>query len=150
LFHIITQNDVILSHERAKDSRLLALAAQRDSSSMKCLAVVTMFFLPGTFVSTLFAMPLFDWQEPNGPNLGIWQNRAIWGPRLMAFATVTIPLMLFTFAVWGLWIFMQGLQGRRQRLEAEAHLSGTLKYTELMRLGEVRMSSSSASILRDG
>ncbi|KEF56270.1 uncharacterized protein A1O9_07851 [Exophiala aquamarina CBS 119918] len=146
LFHIIAQNDVVLSHEISKDSRLLALAAQRDSSSMKCLAVVAMFFLPGTFVSSLFAMPLFDWQEPN---LEIWQSRAIWGPRLMTFATVTIPLMLLTFAVWGFWIFKQGMQRRRQRKEADVHLRGTLKHTELMRLGELRMSSSSSSILLD-
>ena len=32
---------------------------------MKCIAVVTMFFLPGTFVSSLLSMPLFDFEARN-------------------------------------------------------------------------------------
>ena len=42
------------------------LESRRDSSSMKTRAVVTMVFLPGTFIATFFAMPLFDWQASNG------------------------------------------------------------------------------------
>ena len=51
LQHLIQQNDTLISQSVAQDSRVLAMASQRDSSSMKTLAVVTMFFLPGTFVA---------------------------------------------------------------------------------------------------
>jgi hypothetical protein len=97
-----------------------------------------MFFLPGTFVSSLFSMPLFDWEEGSS---GFWYTRAVWGPRLGAFAAVTIPLMLLTFSIWGMRLFMRGLQSRRQRQEAEAQLKRGLEVTELMKLGERRLST---------
>jgi hypothetical protein len=42
-----------------KLNQLIANASKRDSSAMKALAVVTMVFLPGTFVavSTIFVFP---------------------------------------------------------------------------------------------
>lgn len=43
----------------AKASREIAVESKRDSSSMKTIAAVTMFFLPGTFVASLFATLMF-------------------------------------------------------------------------------------------
>ncbi|KAK6834503.1 hypothetical protein PG987_009197 [Apiospora arundinis] len=40
----------------------ISKAAQRDSSHMRSIAVLTMAFLPGTFVATVFSMNFFDWQ----------------------------------------------------------------------------------------
>jgi hypothetical protein len=33
---------------------------------MKAIAAVTMFFLPGTFVASLFSMPIFRWNSDSG------------------------------------------------------------------------------------
>ena len=51
VFTLTTQRDQEISIEIARDSKTLAQQATRDSTSMKAIAAVTMFFLPGTFVS---------------------------------------------------------------------------------------------------
>jgi Mg2+ and Co2+ transporter CorA len=58
---MITQRDGSLNIALARDSRTLAAASKRDSSSMKTLAAMTALFLPGTFVASFFAMPVFNW-----------------------------------------------------------------------------------------
>jgi hypothetical protein len=55
LFNLISKKDRNLSIEIAKDSKTLAVESKRDSSSMKTLAVVTMVFLPRTFVAVSLA-----------------------------------------------------------------------------------------------
>ncbi|KAL9622121.1 MAG: hypothetical protein Q9160_003464 [Pyrenula sp. 1 TL-2023] len=138
LFHLIAQNDNVVGHEIASDSRLLALAAQRDSLSVKSLAVVTMVFLPGTFVSSLFSIPLFDFDATSPGNI---YRQSFWGPRLLVYAIVTVPLMMLTFAVCGLWLYYQSFQRRKQRYGAQTQLSRGLKVTELDALAKRRMST---------
>ena len=45
------QRDNKLNIEVARDSKSIAAESKRDSSSMKTIAVLTIVFLPGTFVS---------------------------------------------------------------------------------------------------
>ena len=51
LFNITAQRDQNLSIKIARDSHSLAKASIRDATSMKAIAAVTIFFLPGTFVA---------------------------------------------------------------------------------------------------
>ncbi|ROT34868.1 hypothetical protein SODALDRAFT_329068 [Sodiomyces alkalinus F11] len=54
------QSSVIFSmmtHEDATLNTELAAAARKDSSAMKSIAMMTMFFLPGTFFAAVFSMP---------------------------------------------------------------------------------------------
>ena len=111
---------------------------------MKCLSVVTMFFLPGTFVSSLFSMPLFDW---GGSDPSTMYSKVVWGPRLSVYLAVTAPLMLLTFGVWGLWLFAQGIQSRKRRDEAHAQLNRGLKVPEVGVLARRRESTLS---IQDG
>ncbi|KAL4757464.1 uncharacterized protein BDW70DRAFT_153304 [Aspergillus foveolatus] len=60
LFNLITQNDSLLSTSIAQDSREIAAASKRDSSSMKIIAFLTTFFLPATFVAVC---PTASWAE---------------------------------------------------------------------------------------
>ena len=53
LFNLITREDASVNIRIAEDSRLLARASKRDSVAMKTMSVVTMAFLPGTFVAAL-------------------------------------------------------------------------------------------------
>ena len=53
LFNLIARGDAAVNIRIAEDSRLLARASKRDSVAMKTMAVVTMAFLPGTFVAAL-------------------------------------------------------------------------------------------------
>lgn len=79
----------------AEDSRTLASASKEDSTAMKTLAALTVVFLPGTFVASLFAMPLFEW---NAADDGMVVSKRLW-----VYWAVTVPLTCLTIVVWVLW-----------------------------------------------
>jgi hypothetical protein len=116
LFNIIAQNDSKVSIEIAvasralavenkKDqrisiaiaraSRAIAVESKRDSSSMKTIAAVTMLFLPGTFVASLFATPMFQWSTTTGLQV----QSHIW-----IYWATAIPLTLVTIGFWWVWL----------------------------------------------
>ncbi|OTA08541.1 hypothetical protein A9Z42_0002420 [Trichoderma parareesei] len=98
LFNLIAQSDNLINVGLAKDSKEMAVASKQDSSAMKIIALLTTFFLPGTFIATFFAMPLFDW---SAPTLSRVTNQHFW-----VYWAVTGPLTLTTMAgvmVWALW-----------------------------------------------
>lgn len=105
IFNLIAQHDQNLNIAIARDSRTLAVESKRDSSSMKTIAAVTMFFLPGTFIASLFAMPLLKWDAPDGQ---VINGRFRW------YWAVTIPLTFFTMATWLVWYM---IKVKRQHLE---------------------------------
>lgn len=51
VLNLISQRDTGMNIKLAKNSNKIAMEARRDSTSMMAIAVVTMFFLPGTFTS---------------------------------------------------------------------------------------------------
>ncbi|KDR74750.1 hypothetical protein GALMADRAFT_280149 [Galerina marginata CBS 339.88] len=73
----------------------IAFASQEDSSSMITMAAVTMFFLPGTFVSAIFSMAFFSSSGEQG-KLGV-------APLWWLFPAITIPLTILVFLVWIFW-----------------------------------------------
>ena len=73
----------------AEDSRTIALAAKKDSASMKTLAVVGIVLLPGTFISSLFSMSMFDWQSEKYISDKFW-----------IYWAITIPLTIITVGLW--------------------------------------------------
>lgn len=95
------------------------MASQRDSSSMKVVAVVTMCFLPGTFVASIFSIPLFDWDADD--HKAIYRHD-FWLPRFIVYLGVTVPLMALTFAVWAFWIFMQSVKERKRAAAVRVQL----------------------------
>jgi hypothetical protein len=46
--------------EMAVDSRYIAILTRKDSTDMRIIAVVTLLFLPGTFMATLFSATFFN------------------------------------------------------------------------------------------
>ncbi|TEB29692.1 hypothetical protein FA13DRAFT_622827 [Coprinellus micaceus] len=76
----------------------IATETQRDSSSMTTMAVVTMAFLPGTFVSALFSMFFFETSTlPNG------RTSVSVGDSWWLFPVITISLTTSVFAIWHIW-----------------------------------------------
>ncbi|KAF2273218.1 uncharacterized protein EI97DRAFT_164519 [Westerdykella ornata] len=68
IYSLIAQKDNRLniaaasaSYQIASDSRRIAILTRKDSTDMRIIAAVTLVFLPGTFVATVFSMGLFDW-----------------------------------------------------------------------------------------
>ena len=72
---------------------------------MKTLAVVTMFFLPGSFISGLFSTPTFDWDSvdlTNRDSIGVALT-----PQFRLYCAITVPLTLVTFILYFLWLWFQ-------------------------------------------
>ncbi|KAJ4860426.1 hypothetical protein T069G_05414 [Trichoderma breve] len=119
LFNLIAQADSLINVSLAQDSREMAVSSKQDSSAMKIIALLTTFFLPGTFIASFFAMPLFNWSEPSLHQVA---NSHFW-----VYWAVTGPLTLLTMAgviAWAVWNSrrIQLLQSRaRESVVGEAN-----------------------------
>ncbi|KAF2094443.1 hypothetical protein NA57DRAFT_80251 [Rhizodiscina lignyota] len=100
MFELDVLNSIVAQMESQLSARLAA-SAGRDSTSMKILAVITAFFLPATFVATLFSMSMFDWQwsdnSDDNSEPGVVSNR-FW-----IYWATAIPLTTLTLIGWGTW-----------------------------------------------
>ena len=105
LFHLANQAEMRISKDMQKRSQELqeisektqkstaevAKQTARDSTSMIVIATLTLFFLPGTFVSSILSTTFFSYSD-NGPQVS---------HRGWILAPVIVP---FTFLVFGLWL----------------------------------------------
>ncbi|KAL2859555.1 hypothetical protein BJX68DRAFT_226448 [Aspergillus pseudodeflectus] len=88
------QNEINLAFNLVSQS--FGRDARTDSNMMKTVAVVSMVYLPGTFVSGLFGTNFFSFQA-DPPNTWITSDK-FW-----IYWLVTIPLTLLTVLVWAVW-----------------------------------------------
>lgn len=72
--------------------------SSKHDSSLKTLAVVTIKFLPGSFVAAVFSMPVFNWASEKTEN--------IVNPHFSIYWAVTVPLTLITFIFYGVWLLI--------------------------------------------
>ncbi|KAF4976978.1 hypothetical protein FZEAL_6427 [Fusarium zealandicum] len=92
LVNLITEHDSLNNFD-------IAISSHRDASSMKTLAFVTMFFLPGSFISALFSTDLFDWDSVKPGSIGVPST-----PQFGLYWVITVPLTLITFILYFLWL----------------------------------------------
>ncbi|KAI0534386.1 hypothetical protein GGR58DRAFT_482964 [Xylaria digitata] len=83
-FNTVAQHD-------ARTSVKIGLATQSDSLSMKSIALVTLAFLPPTFVCAIFSMSFFDYSADSGWALS---------DKFWLYWVFAIPTTLLTAAVW--------------------------------------------------
>lgn len=91
----------------ANASKRIAEETRRDSRAMKMIAIVTMIYLPGTFVATAFSMGIFNWSA---------SSSEVVNPRIWAYFLFTGILTILTiggFLGWTWW------QERRPKREAD-------------------------------
>ncbi|KAL4905473.1 hypothetical protein BDW74DRAFT_177842 [Aspergillus multicolor] len=67
-----------------------------DSNMMKTVAVVSMVYLPGTFVSGLYGTNFFSFQADPG-------NTWLMADEFWMYWAVTLPLTFATMIVWAIW-----------------------------------------------
>lgn len=82
-----------MSADIAFSTAKVAKLTQRDSSSMITMAAVTMFFLPGTFISAILSTTFFDYGEETLSVSDKW-----W-----ILPAATIPTTIAVLAVWMAW-----------------------------------------------
>ena len=85
----------MIAQEQATINTSIATATQQESLSLKTISLVTMFFLPGTFLATLFSVPLLKWNLEKFPEGSFW-----------IYWTFAIPLTLMTFGTWWVWTYL--------------------------------------------
>ncbi|RVX66918.1 hypothetical protein B0A52_09042 [Exophiala mesophila] len=95
LFNLIAQRDQNQNIRIANDTQILARESKRDSTAMKAIAFVTMIFLPGTFLSSVFSMNLFEWDAPNSSDV---VNHRMW-----VYWAVAVPLTIMVVVFYLLW-----------------------------------------------
>lgn len=113
LHNIIAQVESRVNIDIASQQHLLANASKRENSSMKTLAILGAVFLPGTFLSSMFSMPFFNFDSGkiklsmdlidrlrvnNSTDLNGSVSRSLWIYFIMA-----VPL---TIVVVGIWFMM--------------------------------------------
>jgi Mg2+ and Co2+ transporter CorA len=100
-----------MTRSDAQTNIVLAKAAREDSYSMKTIAVMTMAFLPATYLAALFAVPSLKWDS--GPVI----TNKFW--IYWAFA---IPSTALTFLFWGVftkWNLSKKFVPRIERVKTE-------------------------------
>lgn len=139
LFSLITQNDSLNSLKQAQSTQAIAEASYRDASSMKTLAVVTMFFLPGSFISAMFSMPMFEWDKVDreSSNIGVKLM-----PQFSLYWSITIPLTMITFLLYFIWLRIQKREFQEKtdasRKDTEAFFKSQTSEVEAQRLEQKR------------
>lgn len=109
LFHLIAQQDNAIAFDTASATRSIAASSLQDSSSMKMLSLVAMFFLPGSFVAALFSTPLFVYQG--------YDEKMKLGtrPQFVLFWAITIPITVGVFIMYFVWMCMQKKKDKKRR-----------------------------------
>ncbi|KAH8695269.1 hypothetical protein BGW36DRAFT_382415 [Talaromyces proteolyticus] len=101
LYNLITGHDSAINLRIASETANVSHEAKKDSTSMKIIAGVTMFYLPATFVCSLFgtnfvALDTSGTSEPNFVISKLW-----W--LYFAFAIPLTGLTVVCFVVWRRW-----------------------------------------------
>lgn len=79
MYNLVTQQDAVTSTTIAREARA-------DGNSMKVIAALTMVFLPGTYLSSVFGMAMVKSTVP-------W-----W-----LYVALTVPLTIVVFLTWWMW-----------------------------------------------
>ncbi|KAF2458657.1 hypothetical protein BDY21DRAFT_340956 [Lineolata rhizophorae] len=98
------QNEINLAFNTVAqyDSRIsvrIGKAVQNDSASMKTIAVLTMLFLPATFVSALFSTTFFTFESNEDGVPPKW----FVSDKLWIYFIVSCPLTVVVLAFWSIW-----------------------------------------------
>ncbi|KAI0127338.1 hypothetical protein BJ170DRAFT_625050 [Xylariales sp. AK1849] len=81
-----------IGYQDAQATLRIASDTRQDSDQMRSIAILTMVFLPATFVSSLFSMSFFNWYPSNGED--------VLSPYVWIYPVVTISITLIVIALW--------------------------------------------------
>ncbi|RDW68960.1 uncharacterized protein DSM5745_08720 [Aspergillus mulundensis] len=100
------QNEINLAFNLVNQS--LGRDQRTDSNMMKTVAVVSMVYLPGTFVSGLYGTNFFSFQADPG-------NTWLMADEFWMYWAVTLPLTFATMLVWAIWHWWDKLGTSRSK-----------------------------------
>ncbi|MCJ1271063.1 hypothetical protein MMC22_010962 [Lobaria immixta] len=110
LYSMVSQRDSKVNISVAEDSRKIAAAAKRDSLAMKTVSMLTLVFLPGTFVAAIFSAGIFHFERAATNVVSdLW-----W-----VYFVVSGLLMIVTVGIWIVYMRWRnsGIQKEEETLE---------------------------------
>lgn len=144
--HLIAEHDVLANYELANENRALIILAHQDLSGTEALTIVATFFIPPTFVSQLLSPPLLDWDSAgSGDENNTADSKEAWKRKLRLYTFITVPLMLLTFSVWEVQIFVGRLKQKKEKRLQPMTRVGISQGAEVISLMSMRMSRGSSS-----
>ncbi|KAK2798492.1 hypothetical protein FQN51_007646 [Onygenales sp. PD_10] len=113
IHELVRRSNYFQNQLKARATRLFNVLVRADSSDMKSISILTMVFLPATFISTLFSTPFFSDNDHR------WKaSKDIW-----VYWAVTIPVTLAVFAAWhwvpSMWLRIKKRQRRWEIMKEE-------------------------------
>ncbi|KAF1989817.1 hypothetical protein K402DRAFT_326306, partial [Aulographum hederae CBS 113979] len=98
------QNELALAYNliTQRDSKVLTgigESTRSDSAAMRTVALVTMAFLPATFICAIFGMSFFDFAPGDGVEPAKWTV----SDQFWIYWVVAIPVTAATISVWYIW-----------------------------------------------
>ncbi|KAL8837662.1 MAG: hypothetical protein Q9176_005579 [Flavoplaca citrina] len=94
-----------------QEMSLIARETKTETVSMKIITLVTLFFLPGTFVATLMSTDIIRWDTGTKD----YQPGA-----LRVYLAICLPFMATTFIFWGAYQWLERRKERQRKEKAEA------------------------------
>lgn len=88
----IGQSDTQTNLEISGSNLEIAKATREDGQQMRSIALLTMIFLPATFVASLFSMSFFEWNPENGQKM--------LSPYIWMYVVITLVLTGLTLVLW--------------------------------------------------
>ncbi|KAL8909098.1 MAG: hypothetical protein Q9207_000432 [Kuettlingeria erythrocarpa] len=103
------QKDEKVTHEMSR----IARKTKTETVSMKIITLVTLFFLPGTFIATVISTDIIKWNN----------GKQKYQPGAMhVYLAVCLPFMAATFIFWAAFQWHERRKEHRQREKAEAEV----------------------------
>ncbi|KAJ9614633.1 hypothetical protein H2200_002770 [Cladophialophora chaetospira] len=112
LFNLINQKDSRLNYSVARSSRQIAVTSKRDSSAMKTISILTLVFLPGTFVSAIFSTQIFNFSDPGA---GYGRVGKAWWIYMLCCLLLTI-VTIGIWAAWTVWRLNKAAEEERKEM----------------------------------
>ncbi|OCL07328.1 hypothetical protein AOQ84DRAFT_409163 [Glonium stellatum] len=105
------------------DMHVVAWKTKQETVSMKIITLVTLFFLPGTFISTFMSAGIVEFLPASTDSAS--QKKIVSRAALKLFMVISVPLMVLTFTTWYAvyWWHDRKEKLRQKRLETEGFKS---------------------------
>jgi len=129
-----TQFNILYNLTTQRDSRLqltIAEAAKRDSSTMRAISILTLVFLPATFVSTVFSTSIFDFQKWHSQHESTQSSDGTTGVVSMGWWIYLMCCILCTLIVSSIWYLSTRKELRISAAKADRLLESGLQSNEV-------------------
>ena len=94
VYSLIAQKDNRTNFKISEELKVMAEASAQDSTAMVFISLVTLFFLPATFLSSLFSTTFFNFQYPEPSTMSSFQ----W-----LYWAITLPLTMALWLIYWVW-----------------------------------------------